>query len=373
MNDRKNLTPVRHAVVGIGASIFGEHRKGAELPEFELVGGSDVDPARGRPLAEALGVPFFTDHKEMLKAVQPEVVVITTPHPFHAPIAIDALNAGCHVLIEKPVALRVSEADAVIEAARRNGRLAAINFQQRCRGDMRTIARLLAEEQLGRVQAFEITMTWPRTKTYYDSGTWRGTWVGEGGGVIMNQAPHQLDLTCHLLGLPQSVFAYTPTTLQTMETEDTVHAVLRWPGGATGFLHITTAEAGRAERWEIAGTRGSVTLIDGQLTFKRMAEDFREVIAHSSQKMPHIIPEELPVTLEPGDGLHPDIYRNLYDAIRNGAPLVASISSALPSLELANALILSGHTGREVQLPVDRAAYEALFAELARGSKFKGW
>jgi predicted dehydrogenase len=372
MNDRQNLMPIRHAVIGIGASIFSQHRVGAELPEFELVAGTDIDPARAEGPAAEFGVPFFTDHREMLQKVKPELVVIITPHPFHAPIAIDALNAGCHVLIEKPVAVRVSEADAVIAAAKKAGKLAAINFQQRCRGDMKTIARLLAEERLGKVQAFEMTMAWPRTKTYYDSGTWRGTWAGEGGGVIMNQAPHQLDLTCHFLGLPESVFAYTPTTLHAMETEDTVHAVLRWANGVTGFLHITTAEAGRAERLEIAGTKGSVSLIDGKLGFRQMEADFRDVIATSPEKMPAIIAAEQPLTLEPGDGLHPEIYSNLYAAIRTGTPLVASLEDALPSLELANALILSGHTGREVKLPVDRPAYDAVFSDLAAGSRFRG-
>jgi len=372
MTDLPNLTPVKHAVVGIGASIFAEHRHGAELPEFDLIAGVDVDPARGQATTEALGAPFFTDHKAMLAAVSPELVVIITPHPSHIPIAIDAMEAGSHVLLEKPVGVRVSDADALVAAAKRTGKIAAVNFQQRCRGDMKTIKRVLGEGQLGEVQALEMSMAWPRTKTYYDSGTWRGTWAGEGGGVLLNQAPHQLDLICHFLGLPETVFAYTTTSLHNIETEDTVHAIFRWKNGATGFLHITTAEAGRAERLEIAGTNGSLQLVDGELTVKTMAEDFREVIAKSPEKMPDIKAQPITVAMETGEGKHTEIYRNFYDAVRNGAPLVATAESARMSLELANAMILSGHIGKAVALPLDRPAYDALFAELVKGSKFRG-
>src|SRR3569833_1946157 len=315
MDRFSNNAPVRHAVVGIGASIFSNHREGAKLPELELVAGTDIDPARGKPNTDEFGVPFYTDHRPMLAEVKPELVVIITPHPFHAPIAIDCLEAGCHVLIEKPLAVRVSEADAVIAAAKRADKLAGGNFQQRCRGDMRTVAKLLADGRLGQVQALEIAMAWPRTKTYYDSGSWRGTRAGEGGGVIMNQAPHQLDLTCHFLGLPESVFAYTSTTQHDIETEDTVHAVCRWKNGATGFIHITTAEAGRPERIEIAGTAGSVQLLNGKLTVGTMDKDFREVIANSAEKMPAITAQPLDVPLEPGRGEHTDIYANFYDAL----------------------------------------------------------
>ena len=370
MNDRKNLTPVRHAIVGVGAGIMHRHREALKLEEFELVGGSDISTERGKPNADAFGVPFYTDHRVMLRELKPEVVVVTAPHPYHASIAIDAMEAGSHVLVEKPVAVRVSEADAMVETSKRTGKLCAINFQQRCRSDMRTLAKLLAENRLGQVQALEMMTAWPRTKAYYDSGDWRGTWAGEGGGVLMNQAPHQLDLVCHLLGLPESVFAYTTRTLHDIETEDTVHAVCRWANGMTGFIHITTAEAGRPERLEISGTAGSVQILEGKLSVRTFAPDFRETIAHSAERIPKIATEELAVTPEPGQGSHNEIYLNLYDALRNGAPLVATVESGRMALELANAMILSGHTGKEVSLPVDRAAYDKLFAELVKSSHY---
>jgi predicted dehydrogenase len=357
------MTPIRYAIVGLGAGVFKHHREALDLGTFELVGGADVRP-EVKDRADELGVPFFADHETMLAETRPELVVVITPHPFHAPIAIHAMEAGCHVLVEKPIAVRVSEADAMIETADRTGRILALNFQQRCRGDIRTLKRIVDEGALGHIQHVEMTTAWPRTATYYRGGGWRATWKGEGGGVLMNQAPHNLDLLCHLFGMPKLVSAWSRTMLHSIEVEDTVHAMCEWPQGTLGSIHITTAEAGREERLEVIGTAGSVSVVDGKLIYKKLPGDFRETITQSNLTMPDVPAKAQPVTLEAGDGDHMDIYRNLYEAIRNGAPLVADGREGRMSLDFANAMILSSHERREVELPTDRAAYDRLFAKL---------
>ncbi|GHA13061.1 dehydrogenase [Devosia pacifica] len=359
------MATLRHAIIGVGASILGGHRPGLELDTAELVGVTDVNQEIGSARAEELGVPFFADHHALLAEAKPDVVVILAPHPFHASLTIDALDAGAHVLVEKPMAVRASEADAMVEAAERNGKLLAINFQHRTRGDIRAIQQLIQSGELGKLQHVDMVAAWPRTAKYYAGGGWRGTWKGEGGGVLMNQAPHNLDLICHLFGLPARVFAWTRTVLHNIETEDTVHAICEWPNGMLGSLHITTAEAGRSERFEIVGSAGSVQIIDSELTHRRLSPDFAEIAKTSDEAMPKLSADDVAIKPLDGEGNHREIYRNLHDAIQNGTALVADGASGRQSLELANALILSSHTGAPVELPLSRQAYDELFSKLA--------
>src|SRR5262249_37660618 len=146
--------------------------------------------------AAELGCPYFADHRDLLEVARPDAVAILTPHPFHAPLALDAFDAGAHVLVEKPMAVQVSEADTMIDAAGRAGRLLAVNLQHRTRAEIRTMHKLIADGRLGQIQRVEMVAAWTRTAAYYKRAGWRGTWRGEGGGVLMNQAPHTLDVLC---------------------------------------------------------------------------------------------------------------------------------------------------------------------------------
>ena len=356
--------PLRHVVIGVGAGIFGTHRRALEETAAKLVAVSDVDVSRGQPIAEEMGCAFYADHQAMLADTQPEVAVIITPHPYHASIAIDCLNAGCHVLVEKPMAVHVAEADAMIEAAARANRFLAVNFQQRFRPEIQAAHKLVQQGQLGEIQHVQMVATWTRTAVYYALAPWRGTWRGEGGGVLLNQAPHDLDILCYLLGTPSQVGAWTRTQLHAIEAEDTAHAMLAWPGGAWGSVHISTAEAGPPQRLEITGSRGWLQLTQDGLTFSRLDTDVREFIAHNPG--PYAAPTNLPthVELEPGVGNHVSVYRNLHAAILDGAHLVADGADGRMSLELANGMIYSSHINGEVALPLDRQKYADLLADL---------
>ena len=245
--------PLKHAVVGVGAGVLGMHRQALELPTVNLVGVSDVNVTVGEARAAELGCPFFEDYEALLAETSPDIVIILTPHPFHAEISIACLEAGAHVLVEKPMAVSVAEADAMIAAADANNRHLAVNFQYRARPEVRAARKLLKEGNLGQLLHLDMTMAWPRTSTYYQGASWRATWRGEGGGILMNQAPHNLDLISYFLGLPERVVAWTRTRLHPIETEDTAQAMLEWADGTLGSLHVSTAEAGRPER---LGNRG---------------------------------------------------------------------------------------------------------------------
>lgn len=368
-------TPLRHVIIGVGAGVLEMHRAALALETTEVIAASDPNGELGKRRADELGCVFYTDYRAMLAQTQPEVAVILTPHPFHAEIAIACLEAGCHVLVEKPMAVEVREADAMIDAARRAGRQLAVSFQQRLRGEVLTAKRYLDDGKLGEVQHIDITKAWPRTNAYYRSGAWRATWRGEGGGVLLNQAPHDLDLMCYLLGTPSRVVAWTRNLLHTIETEDTVQAMLEWGskeatpvgGKVLGSFHISTAEGGRDERIELVGTGGVMRIGPNKVEVERFEPNFAEFRDVSQKKF--AAPERVKVNLEldKSEGHHLEIYRNLHQAILEGTPLICDGEAGRMSLELANAMILSSYTGLEVGLPLDRSQYKALLERLRAG------
>lgn len=375
MDGTQHLPPTQghslsHAIVGIGAGILSAHLPALQqMATIKVVGGSDVNTTLGAARAQELGCPFFTDHRQLLAETKPDVTVILTPHPFHAAISIDALNAGSHVLVEKPMAVQVREADAMIAAAQRNQRLLAINFQQRFRPEVEAARHLITSGRLGEIQRVTQVEPWLRTVTYYKSAGWRGTWQGEGGGVLMNQAPHSLDLLCHLVGMPKRVVAWNRTLRHSIEVEDTSMAMLEWANGALGTIFFSTAEAG-PRRIEIVGTGGILTIHeDGTLHFQRYEPELREHIAHSPERFaaPALVHETVP--LSNGLGKHIEVYQDFHRAIQEGTPVRANGVEGRMSLELANAIIYSSYTGAPVELPLDRAGYAALLAELQAGTR----
>ena len=356
---------LRHAVVGMGAGIFRSHSMGLGLDDVEVVGGSDVAPEPGQERAEEWGCPFFPDHRQMLAETRPEVTVVITPHPFHAPIAIDALNAGSHVLVEKPIATQVKDADAMIAAARANGRVLAVNYQYRQLPHVRAMKRLIDGGQLGRIQRVTGVFPWMRTAAYYRRGGWRGTWKGEGGGVLMNQAPHDLDLLCHLVGMPLKVYAATCTRLHAIQTEDTATALLEWPEHAQGTIYFSTTESG--PRWlEVSGTGGKIVMHADRIEYERYETDLRQLITGSEAAFVRPQPEAADAGIEDEPEMHGHeaVYRDFHRAVREGGEPRCNGEEGLKSLELANAMIYSGATGKAVSLPLDREAYSDLLARL---------
>lgn len=358
---------LRYAVVGVGAAVYAVHRPALLGDLAEVVGVTDLNESVSRERAAELGCDSYPDLETMLRDAQPEVVAILTPHPLHAPLAVACLRAGAHVLVEKPLAVAVAEADAVVRAAAETGRILAVNFQQRLRPEVIKAVELVRSGQLGRVQHLDLAVTWPRTAAYYRLGSWRATWAGEGGGVLLNQAPHDLDLMCHLLGLPAQVVAWTRTAFHKIETEDTVQAMLEWSTGTLGSVHISTAEGGRPARLELLGTRGLLRVGTGSLTFERFGEDITDFLADNPEPFASPVLENVPLELPPGAGDHEAVYRNLYSAITEGTPVSADGASGRLSLELANAMILSSYLRETIDLPLDRERYTALLNDLKQG------
>ena len=356
---------LRHVIIGIAAGVFGgQHRPALALPTVDLVAVSDVNTEVGMQRANELGCAFYADYRQMLKETLPDVAVILTPHTLHAPIAIDCLQAGCHVLVEKPIAPQVAEADAMIEAAERNHRLLGVIFQHRFRPEIQAARDLLREGFLGELQRVEMSAVWTRPEAYFKLAPWRGTWKGEGGGILINQASHNLDLVCYLVGMPARLSAWTRRLLHPIETEDTAQAMLEWPNGALGSIHISSAEADIPERLKIVGTRGSLEIMHGALSVRELDVDVREYRVKATQAFSSPTSHPYPVTLGDGKGDHVEVYRSFHDAILHGNDFYCDGVQGRMELELANAMIFSSYKHCEVEFPLDRQRYASLLEDL---------
>lgn len=363
-------TPLRYALIGAGAGIAHTHLAAlAQLPEATVVGMADVqrEPAEAR--AAAVGCPFFTDHRAMLDAVRPDVVVITAPHPFHPDLAVDAFAARAHVLTEKPIAVEVAEADRMIDAADRAGRLLAVSFQQRFKPSVEYARSLVEAGVIGPLVRVLCVEPWYRTHAYFRAAGWRGTWRGEGGGVLLNQAPHTLDLLGWLAGPPARVWGWARTLRHSIETEDSAQAMLEYPNGAPGYFTASTVEAGSERRLHIVGEKGALEMVGDRVTVQRFTPSLAEHSATSPElyRGPDVASETHDL---PGDGGgHLAVYRDLHAAIVEGRAPRCDGRAARLSLELANAMTLSSFDGRPVDLPIDRAAYHSLLEDLRSGAR----
>jgi len=360
---------LRYVVIGVAASIFPTHRRAQEAEGINVVAACDIKVEAGKQRAAEIGCAFYEDYRTMLAETRPDVAVIVTPHPLHPSMAIDCLRAGCHVLVEKPMAVDVAEADQMITEADKAGRILAINFQQRFRPVVERARALVAEGAIGPLVRTLSVEPWYRTAYYYRTATWRATWKGEGGGVLLNQAPHTLDILCHLAGMPSQVWGWTRTRYHAIEVEDTAQAMLEYPNGAPGYLTVSTVEAGVLPRVQIIGERGAIELMGNQLTIHRFSPPTREYMLTSDEMFGK--PETNTETLDVPDtsGGHQAVYHDLKAAIAEGRPPRADGREAIMSLELANAIVLSSYAGGPVTLPLDRVAYSELLADLRAGRR----
>lgn len=236
---------------------------------------------------------------------------------------------------------------------------------------MQLAKRIIAEGQLGEIYRTSMVVGWYRSQAYYDSGGWRATWTGEGGGVLINQAPHFLDLYAWLGGLPVKLRGETRTRIHDIEVEDEAFAVLEYANGAHGYLYASTTEVPGHEQIEICGDRGKIMLQGGTLRVWRNKQPIKEHVRSATEMWGSPGSEELTLDIPQGSGTHQEITRNFCRAILYQEPLIAPGAEGLWAVELINAIILSGHTGKEVTLPVNRRKYDRLLTELKKTSRGK--
>jgi predicted dehydrogenase len=365
------MKKVRLGIIGMGGMGRNHYKNLKTLPEFEITALSDVN------LEGLAGFPEkkFKDADSLIASGLADAVLIATPHYFHAPQAVAALNAGLHVLVEKPVAVHVNEVKRMIAAHRDKSRAFAANFNMRANPVFRKIKQVIQAGELGPLQRVGwICTDWFRSNTYFASAGWRATWAGEGGGTLLNQCPHTLDLFQWFAGMPRRITClagfgkYHP-----IEVEDEVTAVLEYESGMTAVFVASTGETPGTNRLEIAGDRGRLVYEDEKLRFLRNEVPTSEHIRTTQERFapPPVWEVSIPAFASTWIEQYTAVYSDFYNAIQTGGKVgIAPAREGMHSLELANAMLLSAWLGRPVTLPLDGDLYEAELKKRIRTSKF---
>ena len=372
------MSVVRVGVIGIGGmgSFHTAYLAAGEVPGAKLTAVCDVNPDRLREAAERYGesVATFESSDALFAADAVDAVVIATPHYFHPPLVVEALKRGIHALSEKPAGVYTRQVHEMNAAAAESPCVFGVMFNQRTIPVHRKLRDLVEGGELGEIRRSNWIITnWFRTQSYYDSGGWRATWEGEGGGVLINQCPHNLDLWQWFCGVPKRVRAFCSFgKYHNIEVEDDVTAYAEYENGATGVFITTTGESPGTNRLEITGDRGKAVLENGELTFWRTRESVGTFLRESPEGFanPECWKCEIPV--QGTVSQHKEVTTRGVGAILNGTPLVASGVEGIKSLEISNAMMLSAWTDAWADIPVDADAfYDQLQAKIANSNSTK--
>src|SRR5262245_41129287 len=367
------MSKVRLGIIGMGN--IGQHHhsylSAGKVSRAELVAVSDAIPGK---LERYKPLKIFSDGEELIRSGLVDAVIIATPHYQHTTLGVAALKQGIHAMVEKPISAHKADAERLIAAHQRNPKLVfAGMFQLRAEPRYLRIQKLIKSGDLGEVVRMSWIMTdWYRTEAYYASGGWRATWKGEGGGVLLNQCLHNLDVMQWLLGMPASVRGFCQLgRFHDIEVEDNVSAYLEYSNGATGTFVSSTGESPGSNRFEVVGTRGKLVLEKDKLMFTRNECDMIQF--SKSAKLGFARPEvwNVDIPFENAANSHALLMQNFVNAILDGEPLIAPGEEGIHSVELANVMLYSSLLQQTVRLPMDSSAYEKRLDQLIAESRIE--
>jgi len=357
------MDKVRIGIIGMGnmGRFHANDLLDGEVPRGELAAVGSTSPHKLEEYKEK-GVQIFGSGEEMIASGVIDALLIATPHYQHTSLGVAALEAGLHIMVEKPISAHKADAERLIAAAAaRPDQVFGAMFQLRVEPRYQKIRELVQGGELGDlVRVLWIMTDWFRSEAYFQSGGWRATWKGEGGGVLLNQCLHQLDAMQWITGMPSKVRSHVGIgRWHDIEVEDDVTCYMEFANGASGAFITSSGETPGSNRFEIAGTKGRLILENDTLTFTRNAVPSDEWCKTSKigfQK-PETTVEEIPI---PGaDAPHATLMTNFVNAILDGEALIAPGPEGLGSVELANVMVYSGLKDEPVDLPMDGAAWEA--------------
>ena len=366
------MDKVRIGIIGMGnmGRFHANDLLDGKVPRGELAAVGSTSPHKLEEYKEK-GVQIFGSGEEMIASGAIDALLIATPHYQHTSLGVAALEAGLHIMVEKPISAHKADAERLIAAAAaRPDQVFGAMFQLRVEPRYQKIRELVQGGELGDlVRVLWIMTDWFRSEAYFQSGGWRATWKGEGGGVLLNQCLHQLDAMQWITGMPSKVRSHVGIgRWHDIEVEDDVTCYMEFANGASGAFITSSGETPGSNRFEIAGTKGRLILENDTLTLTRNevpSDEWCKTSKIGFQK-PEMTVEEIPI---PGaDAAHATLMTNFVNAILDGEALIAPGVEGLGSVELANVMVYSGLLNESVDLPMDGAAWEAKLNELIANS-----
>lgn len=371
------MDKVRFGIVGCGNMGTGHAKNflSGKIPDGVITAVCDVNPAKFAFFKEKYGdsIGYFENSDDLYKSGLCDVVVICTPHYSHPTLSQNALKSGLHCVVEKPAGVYTLQVKEMLTEAKKYDKLLGIMFNQRTNPAFIKMREIVKSGGIGEIKRTNWIITdWYRSQEYYDSGAWRATWCGEGGGVLYNQAPHQLDLFQWIVGMmPQKLRAFCHFgKWHNIEVEDDVTCYCEYPNGATGVFITTTADAPGTNRFEITGSLGTLIYEDVggkiSLTYKKLECDERKYCYETKEGFRPPKHQTEVMEFENSGPQHSGILSNVCDAILGKDELYAPAEDGLYGVMLANAMHLSSWLDKEITLPFDdELFYEELKKRIA--------
>ncbi len=359
------MDQVKIGIIGIGNMGSGHCDSiiNGKVPELRLTAVADRKETRRDWARKNLpdSVTIFDEGDSLIKSGLCDAVIIATPHYDHPGLVMKTLEHNMHALCEKPAGVYTKQVRLMNEAAERSDRVFAMMFNQRTNHIYRKMYELVHEGTLGSIKRVNWIITdWYRSQAYYDSGEWRGTWAGEGGGVLLNQCPHNLDLLQWICGMPSKVSSVCHNgKWHNIEVEDDVTAYLEFPNGATGVFITTTADAPGTNRFEITLEKGKLVCEDGKLTLFKLNVSEREFCFSTREGFKKPAGQFAELETDGENPQHVGVLNAFAGKILHGTPLIAEGVEGINGLTLSNAIHLSGWLNKPIDLPFD----EDLFLE----------
>ena len=363
------MDKVRFGIIGVGniGTLHARYLMAGTVKEACLTAVCDNDLSKHPAIRQLVGdgITLFDDAETMLKSGLIDAVIVSTPHYDHPGLSMMAMRHGIHTLCEKPAGVYTAQVREMNEYARGCNVVFGMMFNQRPNPLYQKVKDLIDSGELGELRRSNWIITnWYRSQSYYNSGGWRATWKGEGGGVLLNQDPHQLDLWQWLVGMPVRMRAFCQFGKhRDIEVENDVTAYAEYANGATGVFITTTAEAPGTNRLEITGDRGKVVVEEGRLRFWRLRESEPEFNARWQNGFGEPECWEVIIPTPPESSEHHVVTTNFCDAVLHGKPLIAPGTDGIRGLTLSNAMHLSTWTDDWVNLPFDEALFKKLLDE----------
>ncbi len=364
---------VRFGIVGVGNMGSGHAKSLLEgmVPEAALTAVCDINPKKLEPYKDKVAV--FETAEDMYKSGLIDAVIIAAPHYHHPPLAILAFSYKLHVMSEKPAGVYTKQVREMNKAAQKSGCAFGMMFNQRTNCVYRKMKEIVESGQLGEIKRTNWVITnWYRPQKYYDSGDWRATWAGEGGGVLLNQCPHNLDLWQWICGMPSKVTAFLHEgKWHDIEVEDDVTAYVEYENGATGVFVTSTADAPGTNRFEITGDLGKLVCEDDRLTFYRLSVSEREF--NKTNEIPFGSPnfEAIQVETDGENPQHNGVLAAMVRKILHGGQLVAKGEEGINGLTISNAMHLSSWLKQTITLPLDEDKFFEELSKRIKTSKLK--